>query len=162
MTETIHVNFSDDEKKSEGVLYEAVPTGEYKCKIVKVELRKVKEGDNKGKPWWNIQLQCIEGKYLKRTLFASVMLFTSEDKQSAHSLSQLLRAAGHVNALASGQIPPGNDLIAKEVIALVQRKKDTYGWEPGQPIEYKNNVTGFKSVGAISTSKGSSGLLPGS
>lgn len=153
----LRVNFSDEEAASEARDFEPIPGGKYAVKITDYEIRKSTSEKNFGKPYWALTLTVQDGKYEGRKLWTNVMLFNG----ALYSLSQLLKAIGREDALKSGQIPSGDELLGKDVVVVVAKQRDTYKEEQyGDGEKYfKNEVKGFKSANALQTS-GEGSLLP--
>lgn len=161
----IHVNFSDDEASSEARTYEVVPTGEYNVAVTECELKAVaKQGENHGKPFYNMKLIIQGGKYEGKWLFVSVMLFEIISKKDGKGknflLSQLIKSLG-VPVIPDQEtaVPSAADIQGKKLVAVVAKEKDDHKSEPGSVV-YKATVKGFKSVTGMVSSSASYGGNP--
>lgn len=165
----LRVNFSEEEAASEGRSFDPIPGGKYHAAITKIETRRVKDNSkgNQGKPFWNITLN-IQGEshptYADRKVFASVMLF----EKALFTFVQLMKSTGHsdvvqVDSPNYGKVPPADDLLGEQLIAIVTKKRDSYKEkEMGDGEKYfKNEVSGFKPLGpeTVAATTGSS-LMP--
>jgi len=165
----LRVNFSEEEASSEGRSFEAIPGGKYHVAITKVEVRRVKDNakGNQGKPFWNLTLN-IQGDshptYADRKVFGSVMLFEG----ALYSFAQLMKATGHEDVVTKGspnfgKVPPADDLLGEQFIAIVAKKRDTYKEKElgdGEKL-FKNEVTGYKALneGAVGHNAAAGGSL---
>ena len=160
----LKVNFSEQEAASEGRSFDALPSGEYYCRITDVEDRVCgPESKNPGKPYWNVELTIQEGPYEDRKLWTNAMLFEG----ALYSLSQMLKATGREAALQSGEIPDGDEFVTNEVVVVVKKQLDDYAMKRDDDGEkqWKNEVKGFKAYGGktAGAAKGKSGkasILP--
>lgn len=153
MTEAIHVNFTDDEANSEARVYEVVPTGEYNVAVTECTKKFVeKEGENKGKPFYNMKCVIQDGKYENRYLFVSVMLFEIKQKKDRTKganflLPQLLKSLGV--PVVSGQptaVPSAEQIQGKKLVAVVEKRKDDLKSKEAGELVHRSVVTGFKSI----------------
>lgn len=163
----LRVDFSEEELSSEAREFTPIPSGKYVCTITDWELKRSNSEKNKGKPYWALTLRINDDneKYAGRKLFANVMLFAG----ALYSYVQLAKALGgdFETSLKSGQIPHGDQLVGKEVTAVVVKKVDKYKidqgeWTEGEPKPMKNEVSGFApiSAGSLSSSSGKNSLMP--
>jgi hypothetical protein len=165
----LRVDFTQEELSSEARDYSPVPGGKYVCTITDWELRRSNSSKNNGKPYWAITLRVNDDneKYAGRKFWANVMLFNG----ALYSYTQLAKALGgeFEESLKTGKIPHGDNLVGKEVTAVIVKKVDTYKIEKGEwdadsgePKPMKNEVSGFKAVGAgtVSSGGGSGSLMP--
>ena len=160
--EGLRVDFSSKEAESEALSFTPMPSGNYHVKITEITDKESTSEKNYGKPYWNVEMTVQEGKYLDRKLWANVMLFEG----ALYSLSQLLKATGHADAIKSGKIPNKEVFISKDVLIVVKKQLDEYAMrdaDPDDPPIYKNEVKGFKTYqeGALDSASASGGsLLP--
>lgn len=141
------MNFTQDDidSKPKSGGFEPLPTGEYVCSVTDVELQEVKTGNNEGKPYLKVTLTVQEGDHENRKLWCNVMLF---DLPSGNwFIAQFLKATGNGDALETGQIPPVDEFVGKQVIASVLRKKDDWKNKREPKADgtswYRNDVNGF-------------------
>lgn len=167
--DSLTLNFSTEEATSEARLFEALPTGEYRCAITKVEIRKSKSSKNLGKPYYALELTVQEGQYENRKLFTNVMLFEG----ALYTYAQLAKA---LNRDLNGPVLKPSELQGARVGVVVRKMADKYlieqdGWTPSDgPKPMKAEVRGFKkydivkvggSAAAQGVSQGAAGsLLP--
>jgi hypothetical protein len=128
----LRVNFSEEEASSEGRSFEPIPGGQYHVAITDIETRKVTstEKGNQGKPFWNVTLTVQSGAHVDKKLWGSVMLFEG----ALYSFSQLMKSTGHADKY-------------KE-----ERENDGERY-------FKNEVKGYKSLGASSGSTSAGNTL---
>jgi len=158
----LRVNFSEEESASEGRSFEPIPGGKYTCCVYEWEVRTSTSAKNSGKPYWALRLKVQDGPYEGRVLFANVMLFEG----ALYSLAQLLKALGFTDALKTGVIPNGDELIGKPFTAIVQKKVDQYKIDQGEwtagsgdPKPMKNEVSGYAALDQAKANSGGS-LMP--
>jgi hypothetical protein len=138
---SLHVNFSEDEAKSEAQGGELIPRGEYLVRITDGELRESKSEKNAGKPYYNLEFTIQDGKYQGRKLWTNVMLF----QPALYSLSQLMKAIGiQVRAGTQMEVPTIEELMSKEVVVTTKVKPadDKY--------DARTEVNGIKPANAMS------------
>lgn len=154
----LRVNFSEEEASSEARDFDPLPGGKYLCKITDYEVRYSTSEKNNGKPYWAITLTVQDGKYEGRKVWSNVMLFNG----ALYSLAQLLKAIGREDALKSGKIPNGDELLGKDVVINLAKQRDTYKeqqYDDGEKY-FKNEVKGFKSADSLAGASGEGSLLP--
>lgn len=148
MADGFKVNFSKSDIESEPTSYEAVPQGEYICNVTKIELTKVKNGDNAGKPMFKAEftVDADNGpEYFKRKFWSNIMLFEMTYRDGTKGnfiLAQFLKATGNAGALKTGNIPALPSFQGKKLICVVNRKKQ----DPAYGDGYQNNVIGFRAL----------------
>lgn len=161
----LHVNFSDQEAGSEALDFEALPSGKYYCRVTDIELKEVgQDSKNAGKNYWAIEFTVQDGEYENRKLWTNAMLFEG----ALYTLVQLLKATGHEDAIATGDIPDADEFLSKEVMLNVKKLRDTYRENRDGSDEpmWKNEVKGIKAYEGAKTeapskaSKGKGTLLP--
>lgn len=155
----LRVNFSEEEASSEARDFEPLPGGKYLVRITDYEVRRSTSEKNYGKPYWALTLTVQnEGKYNGRKVWSNVMLFDG----ALYSLAQLLKAIGREDALKSGKIPSGDELVGKEVTINLAKQRDTYKEQQYADGEnyFKNEVKGFKAPDADLATSGEGSLLP--
>lgn len=162
MSETpFKINFSKSDIESEPTSFEPVPNGEYICNVTKVELLKVKSGDNKGKHQMNVELtvDVDNGDYVKRKFWTNIMLFELEYRDGTKGnfmLAQFLKATGFPEALKTGNVPAAPAYMGKKVMAVVTKKKQSEEYGGG----YRNVVAGFRALDGANDSRDSNSNLP--
>ena len=57
----LKVNFSDAEVSSEARSFEALPTGEYYCRITDNVIKESQSEKNRGKPYWALEFTVQDG-----------------------------------------------------------------------------------------------------
>ena len=158
----LRVNFSDEEASSEAFSFEPMPSGKYHVAITEWEMRTSKSEKHNGKPYWALTLTVQNGPYENRKLWTNCMLFEG----ALYTLSQLLKATGHEDAIKTGEIPDEDTFISAPVTLNVRKMRDTYREEQNGDGEvlWKNEVKGIlKPAEDVSKAKGKSGkgsLLP--
>lgn len=120
--EELYINFSDEEAASKAL--EPLPSGKYNVQITKIETRASKSEKNNGKPYWNLTMKIVDGKYAKRTVFANVMLWSG----AAYSLNQLMNACGFPTQTGQVKVPGRQAFIGKTLtIRGMKRPARTVG-----------------------------------
>ena len=159
----LKINFSQEEAASESLSFEAIPTGKYNARITNIETRECgPNSKNPGKNYWAIEFTVQDGDYENRKLWTNCMLFEG----ALYTLSQLLKATGHEDAIKTGEIPDEDVFISAPVTLNVRKMRDTYREEQNGDGEvlWKNEVKGIlKPAEDVSKAKGKSGkgsLLP--
>src|SRR5882757_2825313 len=136
----LKVNFSDQEAASEARDFTPVATGKYYARITDVEDKECgPESKNPGKPYWNIKFTIQDGPFENSNVWTNCMLFDG----ALYTLSQLLKATGHADALKTGKVPDGLDFVGSEVIVSVVKQKDKYKDPDGTEGLYKSEVKGI-------------------
>jgi len=163
MTESLKVNFSDEEATSVTREFKPMTPGFYHCAITKVEDAVVGNNDkgNFGKPFWKLTLVVQDGEYVRRNLWSNVMLFDG----ALHSASQLLKAVGMGDLIKKNTIPKGSVLIGKTLDVNVVRIHDKFQEKGLREIGentsvFKNEVKGYRAHEEDATG-GNTSLLPG-
>lgn len=159
----LKVNFSEQEASSEALSFDPIPTGKYYARVTDITERECgPESKNPGKPYWAVEFTIQDGEFENRKLWANVMLFEG----ALYSLVQLLKATGHTDALASGNVPDAEDFISAEVNLNVRKLRDAYAEaRDGDGVaQWKNEVKGilpYASAAGVPVKKGGKGsLLP--
>ena len=133
------INFSKDVVEStqgDGV-FEPIPVGNYDATIFNIKAGefgdpKPGKGNNKGKPFWNVQYRIADGEYTNRRLFQMVGLFTNwgavsptpnEDGAVNFNLPQLLKAVGVDVTEGDVKLPTSEGLAGTEVTIKVGQRE---------------------------------------
>src|SRR6188768_4069110 len=142
----LKVNFSQDE--AESTAREVLPTGAYPVAIVDVETRDVKPGSpNVGKPYWSIRFVVQEGnKYAGNSVFANIMLFSTEKSGTLSTLSQFLKALGY--DITAGEFElPDNDEIQGKTLTIIGRKLPAgLDKKSGKELNERFNINAYKKL----------------
>lgn len=156
----LRVNFSEKEADSEALDFTPVPTGTYHVAITGIEVRKSTSEKNPGKPYWAVEMTCQSGPYENRKFWGNVMLWEG----AAYSLAQLLKATGHGDAVKTGKIPSGEELMGEQLVISVVKTLDKYRMEREESNDklFKNEVKGYKPLAGASVGggSGSDSLMP--
>jgi len=160
----LKINLSDEELASEGRSFDPLPTGNYICNITDIELRESKSEKNPGAPYWAVEMTVQEGPHIDRKIWANVMLWAG----AAFSLVQLLKATNMLNVDDKNNVivPSADDLVGKQVLAVVKKQRDKYAEErDGDGVaQFKNEVKGFKNPSeakvTVGAKSGAGSLLP--
>ena len=156
------INFSDSDATSEPTSYEALPAGDYIVNVTKVELVKVKNGANKGKPQMNIEVTVDpdNGEFVKRKFWKLIGLFEYEYKDGTRGnfmLAQWLKATGYGHAIKTGNVPAAPAYMGKKLIAVVAKKRQDEAYGGG----FRNEIVGFRALeGANNESENSDSNMP--
>jgi len=156
----LKVNFSQDE--AESTAREVLPTGAYPVAIVDVETREVKPGSaNVGKPYWSIRFVVQDGnKYAGNSVFANIMLFSTEKSGTLSTLSQFLKALGYEITPGEFEIPD-NDEIQGKLLTIVGRKLPAGpDRKTGKELPERFNVNAYKKMDVSTTKSTSNSMLP--
>jgi len=167
--DSIRVNFTDQEASSEARDFDPMPTGKYNVYITDIELKESQSDKNFGKPYWAIEFTVADGPYVDRKLWTNCMLFDG----ALYTLSQLLKATGHEDAIKTGRVPPADDFIGKQVVVNAKKELNKYAMNKEKEsgienpeVQYRTEVKGIKPFGsetgtvAASSSGKKSSLLP--
>lgn len=156
----LKVNFSQDE--AESTAREVLPTGAYPVAIVDVETREVKPGSaNVGKPYWSIRFVVQDGnKYAGNSVFANIMLFSTEKSGTLSTLSQFLKALGYEITPGEFEIPD-NDEIQGKTLTIVGRKLPAGpDRKTNKDLPERFNVNAYKKLDVSTTKSTSNSMLP--
>ena len=154
----LKVNFSKDEAESKA--REVVPSGEYHCKVVEIELREVKPGtENVGKPYWAVQFVIQSDKYAGNRLYANIMLFEGKDG-TLGSLSQFLKAMGYDVMPGEFELPDADDLMGRDINVKGNKIPAGFNRKAQRDLPERFNVTGYKPANVSVKTSGNSSLLP--
>ncbi len=144
------VDFTAKDVEAKGARgFDPLPGGFYECDITDIEVVEVKNGDNKGKPMFKVELTISEGNFAKRKLWSNVMLYNVYNKEGEIDnwfLTQFLKATGNGDAVISGDVPGVESFDGKHVTASVRRVKDEHKnrIDSANGPHFKNTVNGFK------------------
>lgn len=162
MTEgTIKVNFSDEEAGSESLDFEPLPSGNYPVILTDGEIRYSTSEKNKGKPYWHLEFTVVEGHpNAGRKFWGNVMLFEG----ALYSLAQIAKALDMEDQIIKkGRVPSIDDIVGKELVLRVQKKRNKYLEErdgSDEPI-WTNEVRSYAPAGtSTKAGSGSSSVLP--
>jgi hypothetical protein len=157
----LRVNFSAEEASSEARDFSPIPTGKYHVAITDVEVKIVvnppKPGkqDNRGKPFYALQLTVQDGPFENRKLFANVMLFEG----ALYTVAQIMKAQRWP---INGKLPTPDDLMGTEYLCQVNKQIDDYkirklkeddAYDPKEK-PFKNEVKNFGAYDGTVTSVG--------
>lgn len=121
----IKIDFTSDDLKPSKPSFEPLPKGEYVAAITKFEVKKVKAGQNEGKPYFALELTIQDGEYEGRKLWSNVMAFSMPNGN--FSLANFLRACGMADCIASGKINADPDNFLGTIVTVAVKKvKDTW------------------------------------
>lgn len=142
MSERLKVNFSQDEAASQ--VREVPPSGTYLCNVVDIEMKEVKPGSpNVGKPYWNIRYVIQDDKYAGSSIFANVMLFSTEKPGTLSQLAQFLKALGFEITPGDFDLPDAEQLQGKQL--MVSGRKVPAGTDKnGKDYNEQFRVSGYK------------------
>lgn len=156
----LKVNFSQDEADS--TAREVPPTGAYPVAIVDVETREVKPGSpNVGKPYWSIRFVIQEGnKYAGGSLFANIMLFSTDKSGTLSTLAQFLKALGY--DISQGEFElPDNDEIQGKLMTVIGRKLPAGpDKKTGKDLNERFQINAYKKADGFMQKSTSSSMLP--
>jgi hypothetical protein len=162
----LRVNFSGDEASSEARSAELLPRGDYYTRLTDIDYREVREGKNEGKPYWNLEFTIQSGPYEDRKVWTNCMLF----EPALYTLAQLLKACGYDIEEGEFEVPDPDELIGREMVAVVSVKGKSKNKQTGEEYEPRNEVKGIKKYDANTfkqpvasaggKSSGKSNLLP--
>jgi hypothetical protein len=157
-SERLKVNFSQDEADSK--VREVPPSGTYLCSVVDAEIREVKPGSpNVGKPYWSLRYVIQDGRYADSSIFANVMLFSTDKTGTLSQLSQLLKALGYTVSAGEFEIPTDEEIQGK--MLMVTGRKVPAGTKDGKDFPEQFRVTGYKAADSTgSKPAGNSSILP--
>lgn len=156
----LKVNFSQNE--AESTAREVPPTGAYPVAIVDVETREVKPGSpNVGKPYWSIRFVIQEGnKYEGGSMFANIMLFSTDKSGTLSTLAQFLKALGY--DISEGEFElPDNDEIQGRTLTVIGRKllagpdKKT-----GKDLNERFQINAYKKLDGSAPKSAVNSMLP--
>lgn len=148
---SIKINITEEALVDAGGSYEPVPEGSYNATIFDVKSETVKNGDNAGKPRYNIQFR-LEGEGVtNRRVFSYVPLYVAKDFWKTKSFFSALGLDMKAGDFA---VPEPNDLAGKPIGVRVKIGQD----QNGQP---RNEVAGFdKSTNDAAAALSSIGAKP--
>jgi hypothetical protein len=147
----IHVNFTDQEASSEARDFDPLPTGKYNVYITDIELKESTSEKNFGKPYWAMEFTVADGPYVDRKLWTNCMLFDG----ALYTLSQLLKATGHEDAIKTGKIPDAETFIGQQVVVSAKKEINKYAMNKEREsgienpeVQYRTEVKGIKPFGS--------------
>lgn len=161
----LRVNFSEKEASSEARSAELLPRGDYHVALTDVEYREVSEGDNAGKPYWNLEFTIQSGPHENRKLWTNCMLF----EPALYTFAQLMKSCGYDVEAGEFEVPNPDELVGNQMVACVIQKGKRTDKRSGNVYEARNEVNGLKkydsstfkqSVTSSAKAAGKSSLLP--
>lgn len=162
----LRVNFSEKEASSEARSAELLPRGDYHVALTDVEYREVQEGDNEGKPYWNLEFTIQSGPHENRKLWTNCMLFAP----ALYTFAQLMKSTGFDVEAGEFEVPDPDELVGKVMVACVIQKGKRTDKKTGNTYEARNEVNGLKKydpstfkqpvASASKASAGKSSLMP--
>jgi hypothetical protein len=167
------IQLNVDQESFDGAGFEPVPVGPYKVNIYSVEVREVKQGENKGKPRLNFQFRIQDGETSpegkrqgNRRLFVECNAFSTQNKKDPSKMNAPfeLISIGKAIGLTLDQINDldTDDWLGKELQLSVTAHEDRMAKNPETgkydiPTGQKNEVIkGFRSVESASKSAAAS------
>lgn len=160
MSERLKVNFSQDEAASQ--VREIPPSGTYLCSVVDIEMKEVKPGSaNVGKPYWNIRYVIQDGRYAGSSIFANVMLFSTDKPGTLSQLAQFLKALGFEITPGDFDLPDAEELQGKQLMVSGRKVPAGTNNKDGKDYNEQFRVSGYKkSDSAGSKVSGNGSMLP--
>ncbi|SRR6266487_1772337 len=153
----LKVNFSQNE--AESTAREVIPTGEYHCKIVDIEIREVKPGSrNVGKPYWNLRFVVQTGQYEGNSIYGNIMLFEDKDG-TLGSLSQFLKALDFDVQAGEMELPDQEDLISRDINVRGRKLLAGFDKKAQKDLPDRFQIQGYKRAN-VAVKTGDSSLLP--
>lgn len=120
------LDFSSEEAAAENLVSEPIPSGCYYTQISKVDVKKVKAGDNEGKNFLAFEFTVVEGPYAKRKAFTNAMLFPP----ALYTITKLMKAIGPGVKEGSNKIPGPSFWLGKFVVVDGRVKPGSGGYGP--------------------------------
>lgn len=158
----LKVNFSQDEADS--APREVLPTGAYPVSIVDIEHREVKPGSpNVGKPYWSIRFVVQDGnKYAGQSIFANIMLFSTDKSGTLSTLAQFLKALGYDISQGEFELPDNDEIQGKTLTVIGRKLPAGPDRKSGKDLPERFQVNAYKKLdGSSPFNKGtSSSMLP--
>lgn len=151
----LRVNFSDKEASSEARSAELLPRGDYHVALTDVEYREVREGKNEGKPYWNLEFTIQSGPHENRKVWTNCMLFSP----ALYTFAQLMKATGYDVDEGEFEVPDPDELIGREMVAVVTVKPKSKNKETGEEYDARNEVKGIKAYDADTFKQPSGGQV---
>lgn len=162
----LRVNFSEKEASSEARSAELLPRGDYHVRLTEIEYREVSQGDNQGKPYWNLEFTIQSGAYENRRVWTNCMLF----EPALYTFAQLMKACGFDVSAGEFEVPEPEELEGREMVAVVAIKGKSKNKQTGEEYDSRNEVKGIRAydastfkqpvASAAGKSSGKSNLLP--
>ena len=113
-----------------------LPAGSYPVIIAKAELKT----SGKGSRYINLQYTVTEGAYVKRSIFDSFFLWSSNPRVAKAKFKALRRAVG-LNENVGGTL---EELVQREFLCVVKTKESTRS--NAEPGERENEVSSYKPL----------------
>jgi hypothetical protein len=154
MSEDFGIKINMTAKEGKSVTLLPLPSGQYHVAVSDCDIQEVSQGDNEGKPMYNLELTVQDGDYENRKVWSLIMLFEG----ALYSISQMLKAQGievkEIGDRAEFQVPgfepnvvPGpNWWMGKHFVVRVKLMPKRKDKKSGKEYDEKAEVKGFMSA----------------
>lgn len=162
----LSLNVDQETYDSAGRTFDPVPVGRYRVSVFEIKEDVVKQGDNKGKPRLKFQFRIADGeeaadgsKQGNRRLFKDANNFYGVSKKDnsptpPYDVLDIAKALGvSAEELADADT---DDWLGEELyLSVIHKKKQEQvngEWVDKNPVEYREEVRGFRSLESVETS----------
>lgn len=170
----LSLNVDQETFDTAGRSFEPVPAGSYTVTVFAISEDAVKSGDNKGKLRLKFQFRIADGEESpngtnqgNRRLFSDINAFEGTNKEGKATPPYDLVAIGKALGVSAEELSDidTDDWLGEELQVTVKhvKKQEKVGekWQDIEPAEFKEKVTGYRSLDSVATSVAASASATG-